>query len=783
MKAFFLRVFSPILESFKVERKTTNTGFDKKSQSLFLFLLLLAMVSPAFALESEEHITPQSTAALVTLEDSLAPIQGQGKTVLHAGLSLSLAPQFHTYWRNPGDAGEAPELTLTVEHLSESGQSQLIGKTDEITTWETPTRFSEAGLTTFGYENQIFFPLEIPLSFSEPFSGKLKLNLKAKWLACAKICIPEKANFTLFVPVAEATRIGAQKELFERATGLAPEKAPFESLLEKDNHLRLKGQAQGKKQAAGNTKEAYFYPYNAGLLNSNAPQMIQQNGSDLILDLVADKTAPDNGNLEKYIQEGRLNGVVELLRNNGQRVYFEIQPRLLGEISEAVSSSKITTTQTEKSSVVDAAPLSEANHPLVSGLKLFFLAFIGGIFLNLMPCVFPVLAMKAFSLAKLGTKERPEAVASAIFYALGTVGTFLSLGIFVLILRHAGHLIGWGFQFQSPFFVILVCWLLLLMALNLAGLFEILPPASAGRHQTAAGHFGDFITGILAVIVASPCTAPFMGVALAGALAASGFLALSIFTALGLGLAFPYILLACWPAMGRFLPKPGAWMEIFKQFLAFPLFAACIWLIWVVLRQGGIDCAVVVLSGGLLLAFAAWSFGIAQRKQTKKKPFLFLSIGYWVAISALVLSFLLLWVLGPNVKNEVHLQEKKSALVQSQKSGLQIVSFHPDTLKALRADGHPVFVDMSAAWCITCLMNERTTLNTEKGENTLQAAGAVFMKGDWTNKDPDISAFLHQYHREGVPLYVWFPKNWPSDKPGILLPQLLTPSILKNRLK
>lgn len=771
MSDFFLRVMRTILASIKTKSPREGNIFYLL---FFLCGLFVSLPSGSYALQSESKVTPQSTAAFVTMEDALAAphtASSDKKVILHGGLSLMLAPQWHTYWRNPGDAGEAPEIQITAQILSKNGHGKRVGEAKEVASWETPVRFSEAGLTTYGYESQVLFPLNVPLTLPVHFSGKLKVTLTARWLSCAKLCIPEKAHFDLMVPVGKRTIIGPQKALFTRNAELSPKKAPFEARLEEGNHLRLDDQAQGKRQAAGNTREAYFYPYVPGILKGDKPQILQHNGADLILILTPDSMAQPMMDLAKSFQDTSLDGVIELIRNNGQRVYYEL--RVSGAPDKAVTPA-VSPAVPEKHTSKEMALIS-------GGFKLFLLAFFGGALLNLMPCVFPVLAMKAFSLAKLGSKDQKESVLSAIFYACGTVGAFLTLGIFVLALRSAGHFIGWGFQFQSPFFVALICWLLFGMALNLAGMFEIMPPEAAGKYHAAAGHFGDVVTGILAVIVASPCTAPFMGVALAGALAAPALLALGIFSALGLGLAFPYVLLACWPTLGRFLPKPGGWMDVFKHFLAFPLLAACIWLLWVISKQGGNDLVILVLIGGLLLSFGAWIFGISQ-KYALQSGGKFFRLRLWFARFAVCLCvgsvLALLWGVTPR-----HLEKKSSEESALEAFSLQKMAFHPDRLKRLREKGHAVFVDMGAAWCITCIVNERTTINTIAGEAALKEAGAVLMKGDWTNKAPEISDFLHQYHREGVPLYVWFPKNWPVNKPGILLPQVLTPSILKKALK
>ncbi|QCE34809.1 DUF255 domain-containing protein [Acetobacteraceae bacterium] len=782
------RLFLSVLRLLCLERKRETGKVSSADFALFqLGLLASALFTffsaslPAKALESVPQVTPQSHATLMTLEENALKGSDGKKQILHAGLFLSFAPQWHTYWRNPGDAGETPELTLELHSVAQQGKKELLGVSNEITAWETPVRFSEAGLTTFGYENQVFLPLEIPFTLPKNFSGSLKVTLQARWLVCEKLCIPEKAHFDLDLPLGTETVIGPQKKFFDRSQSLAPKKAPFETILDKDNRLHLRGQAQGKKQAAGNTKQAYFYPYEAGILKASALPAMSENGSDLIVALVPEKTDSGEVNLAKLVEEKTLQGVIEMVRNNGQNIYYEVTPVSASAVAKTTSSSD---SAVEKGTLSQDEAFPSVAKESLSGFRLLILAFIGGFFLNLMPCVFPVLAMKVFSLARLNAKEHHETVMSAVFYALGTVSTFLVLGMVVLALQHAGHLVGWGFQFQSPVFVTLMCWLLLLLGLNLAGLFEIMPPASAGKYHRVSGHLGDFVTGVLAVVVASPCTAPFMGVALAGALMLSGGWAFGIFVMLGGGLAFPYLLIACWPAMGRFLPKPGAWMEIFKQALSFPLFAACIWLIWVIARQGGGNFAAVVLAGGLVLAFGGWLFGLTQKRaMLGKQNSVFSFFCYLSVIFSLIASLLLLWIFAPSVRQQLMAEDAPQQNLHIDEEAHQRMVFTPEALEKLRKEGKPVFVDIGASWCITCIVNEHTTLNTQAGEGVLKEAGAVFMRGDWTKKTREITQFLQFYRHSGVPLYVWFPKDWPLEKEGIVLPQVLTPSVLKKTLQ
>ena len=390
-------------------------------------------------------------------------------------------------------------------------------------------------------------------------------------------------------------------------------------------------------------------------------------------------------------------------------------------------------------------------------------ALLGGLILNLMPCVLPVLSFKLIGLAE-SQESREAARRHALWYTFGVLLSFAAIGLGVLALRAGGQALGWGFQLQQPLVVAGLVYVMLAVGLSLSGLFQIGAGLSGAGQSLAArsGRSGDFFTGVLAVVVATPCTAPFMGGALAFAFAAPPWLALAVFLALGLGLALPFLLVGLVPALGRLLPRPGAWMDTLKQLLAFPMYLTAVWLVWVLAKQRGADAVGWVLIGATLVGLAGWALGQAQQRARRWGPALAL-VG-------------LLAALGPLYAQRC--QPPASATTQASSDGSE--PYSAEALAAHRAAQRVVFVNMTADWCVTCKANEKNVLSGSAFTEAMQAAGAVYMKGDWTNVDPAITRFLDDHGAVGVPLYVVFPAD---GGPGRRLPTLLTDAIVTDALE
>ena len=387
-------------------------------------------------------------------------------------------------------------------------------------------------------------------------------------------------------------------------------------------------------------------------------------------------------------------------------------------------------------------------------------ALLGGMLLNLMPCVFPVLSLKVLSFSQ--HRDHPHAL-QGIAYCTGVVLSFIAVAGVLIALRQAGEAVGWGFQLQSPWFVGALTYLFFVMGLGLIGFVEI-GAGWAGAGQTLTerpGLSGSFFTGVLATLVASPCTAPFMGAALGFAVTQSPATAILVFAALGLGMALPLLLLSCSPALLRHFPRPGPWMERFKQLLAFPLFATALWLAWVIGNQAGAQAMTAIIGGCLLLAFALWCW-------RSRLPGQILAVLSAAAALAILGNPMLATGNGTTTANPAG------------NTGGNWEPYSQERLNALRRQGQPVFLNITADWCITCLANEKVTLNTDRVQQAMRTYGVVYMKGDWTNRDDRITALLAEYQRNGIPLYLAFPRD--PSQPARILPQILTRELVIEAL-
>jgi thiol:disulfide interchange protein len=402
-------------------------------------------------------------------------------------------------------------------------------------------------------------------------------------------------------------------------------------------------------------------------------------------------------------------------------------------------------------------------------LNALLLAFLGGIILNLMPCVFPVLSIKALSLVSHAHYSAREIRRQGYVYTLGVLASFMALALFLILLKAGGDQIGWGFQFQSPVFVLTMAYLMFAVGLSLSGVFYVggsIAGAGAGLTQRP-GYSGSFFTGVLATLVATPCTAPFMAAALGYALAQPALQLISIFLSLGLGLALPYLLLSCWPSLQRWLPRPGAWMERAKQCLAFPMYAAAIWLVWVLVQQAGADAVILALGGMLLLALAAWIYNATRNLSDQ---------GRWAGNFSVLLLVATALGVGVSQVNQSGNSLVASDTAAASTKNVNWEAYSDARLQSLLADGKPVFLNFTASWCISCLVNERVALGTDKVRQAFAQQGITYLKGDWTNKDPEITAFLKKFNRSGVPLYVFYPAGQAQQPKE--LPQILTPDIV-----
>ena len=651
---------------------------------LLLTLLAVLVGTPDLrAAESVAVVSPRATVTLISDTERVAP--GQPYRV---ALRLRLAPGWHTYWQNPGDAGIAPELAFTLPP----------GVTAGPIIWPTPTRQPEDALMTYGYAGEVILPATIS-------GGPGPVTIDAIWLVCAKICVPEEGKFTLDLP-SGPPQPSAQTALFARADAAQPRPSPFPAHFAPDGTLTLIG------EGIEATADAWFMPLTPDAIAASAKQSITTAPGRLTLTLrPAAAFRPDLP----------LAGVLVLRDRGGAETALAI--------------------------AATPAPIEPSVSPL---LHILAAAFLGGLILNLMPCVFPVLAMKAIGLAGMTGQSRAHARIHAAAYAGGVMATFIAIAFTLLALRHAGAAAGWGFQFQSPLFVGLMACVLFAVGLNLSGVFHIGGNVGAGQSfADRDGLPGSFFAGTLAVLVATPCTAPFMSIALTTGLAGTPLTTVVVFAALGAGLAAPYVLLASLPVCARLLPRPGAWMDVLKQVLAFPMYGAVVWLIWVISIETGPPGVLATATALTLVAFAAWAM---QFRPRIGRPIAALAgIGAIVLIANLTLS------------DAIHPPTPGAE------------AFSTPRLAELRAAGKPVFVNITAAWCVSCLVNERVALSRDSTRAALAERGIAYLKGDWTRQDPAITAYLKSNGADGVPFYIYYP---PNHRAPVVLPQILTAGIV-----
>lgn len=684
--------------------------------------LIMAWLVPvlAFAVESNVQRSPRATVSLVSEFAAVSPGQR-----MRIGLRQQLAPHWHTYWKNPGDAGSHPNIAFA------SPPGVTVGEID----WPGPDRFIVGPVASYGYETEIIFPMAVSIPADAKPGSELVIEADADWVVCEKECIPEDGKFRLTLPVEAAARPAAEaiRASFAKADARKPVAAPWQAALsEQDTSLQLRVTGDGISPQS--IKSALYFPDSWGVADHVADQPLKvENG---VLTLALKKA-------QGYAPKPSA-GVLAVTDGAGQKRWFALQ---------------LTPAAAAAATAPAAAP---AGLPL---WQMALFAFAGGLILNLMPCVFPVLAIKAAALAGMSGSDRREVRLSGIFYTLGVLAAFMTLAMALLAVRAGGNAVGWGFQFQSPLFVAAMCWLMLAIGLNLSGVFEVATSLAGSGQQLASrkGHAGSFFTGLLAVVVATPCTAPFMGAAIGSALVAPAYVSLLVFAMMGLGLALPFLLLGIFPAAAQRLPRPGMWMVRLRQAMAFPMYATAAWLLWVLAQQAGEGGLRVALAGSVLVGMVAWLVGLGQ--QGVKHV-------WWPR------SFALLGVAGL-LGLMVVLNGAKPAAVTASQQSASAEPFSAARLAALRAEGKPVFVNMTAAWCITCLVNERTTLSSAPVQQAMQEHKVVYMKGDWTNRDPAITAFLQSFQRDGLPFYAFYP----AGKEPVVLPPVLTQALVTDTFK
>ncbi|MCC5792608.1 MAG: thioredoxin family protein [Legionellaceae bacterium] len=637
-------------------------------------------------------------AKWLTLDYSSVRVQSDyqsinGKDPFWLLIEFKMRPGWHSYWRNPGASGLAPAFTF---NLPEGFRASAIH-------WLPPSRFPSGSFINYGYADKAWHLIQIHPQYPVE-SPIIPIEIDASWLVCEQECIPQHTVLTFSLQQGNHNVPSPNFDRIHKLVGQTQLPSMDSTMYPSDGHLHL-------VFPNARHSSAYFYPEQKNLIKAEATQALTVQGQQSLL------TMPAGSAKAQY----PVKGVLEL-EQEGKRQYYRI-----------------------------AAPLEVPTDQSFLPLMLLF-ALLGGLILNLMPCVFPILSLKILALRSTSNKRL-----QGLFYTLGVVVTFCAIALLMLLLQSFGKNIGWGFQLQSPAFNISLIFLFSLISLNLFGFFDI--PFSLNtnlRWQNNHQYLYSFATGILACVVATPCSAPFMATAVGVALSQNTLTALLIFVFLGIGLALPYVFICFIPALAALLPKPGAWMETLKQLLAFPMLLSVIWLLWVLGQQVAFNAIILLLISLCALLFAFW---VRKRLRQRRSKLL---IGL-LSLSLIVYPIYIMY-------------EQK--LLQPG-SDIAVKPFSMERLQELRQAKQAVFVYATAAWCITCQVNESVALDTQRVQDFFKKKQIQVLKADWTNQNANILQYLQSFGRAGVPLYVYYP----PERAPIILPQLLSPGIIMEQIR
>ena len=659
-----------------------------------LMTMVLALAMPALADPAPNADAPKHLAMRLVAESD-TPRAGSGVM-----LAVDTQPEagWHGYWQNPGDAGFPATFNWTVPPGARVGDIE----------WPVPTTLLIAGLMNHVYERPYAPLMTLTLPAGLAAGTRVPVRLALSYLVCsATICVPEAQQLSLNLAIGDGAPSAHAAAFAGWRRAIPKPLAATAYYTVKDGALTLAVPYPG---AAALAAEAHFFPLSTGPIDYAAAQTVTRDGDRLLI-----ATKGKGG--------GAIDGVLKIGEANGLTIHA-----VPGDVGAAASGGD-------------------------DGWRFALIAFagalLGGLILNVMPCVFPILSLKALGMARSGASEA-DAKREALAYTAGVVLVCLALGAAILLLRAGGSSVGWAFQLQDPRMIAVLLLLSVAIALNLAGLFEVPMPRFAGE----AGATGAFATGALAAFIATPCTGPFMGAALGAALVLPWYAALGVFAGLGLGLALPFLAIGFVPALRRRLPRPGAWMEVFRRVLSVPMWLTAIALAWVLGRQAGIDGVTLALIGALVVGLVLWLAGARQRRG--------LAFGWGYAV-ALVVVAALTSGLAANAR------APKAA------ASADAAAFSEAKLAALRAQGRPVFAYFTADWCLTCKVNEKAAIETAGTRAAFAAHKVAVLVGDWTDGDPVLGKFIEAHNRAGVPLYLYYPAG--AAEPQVL-PQVLTPGML-----
>jgi thiol:disulfide interchange protein/DsbC/DsbD-like thiol-disulfide interchange protein len=703
-----------------LKRNRMLSDLNRGARMIWAVLTAAALTVGALAAQLPEDESPHSDARLVADVSTIRP--GEPFT---AAIRLLLDDGWYTYWVNPGDAGTPASIEWDLPAGFQTGPLE----------WPYPERIEVPPLMSYGYSDEVLLLVQTTPPADLELGSSVVLEANAQWLVCSDICLPAEQRVRLELRVAQAAAPDDEwTERLAAARDRLPVSAAGWELSAERTAAGYELQVASQRGEFDWDEDPYYFPIEDGVVAPAAPQLVSRSGGRLTLDLQESSyaTAP----------AARLRGV--LLAPPGAAWDEAGRFRAL-TVDVAVAGE----------TTAGTAQLEPGAPSLTLAVALVF-AFVGGLLLNLMPCVFPVLSLKVLGFLERSGENRRAAGAHAVAFGLGVVLTFWALAVTVLLLRAGGARLGWGFQLQSPAFVAAMALLLFALGLNLMGVFEVgtLLTRLGGRVAQPRTYADSLSGGVLATLIATPCTAPFMGSALGFALTQPVLPTLLVFGVLGLGMATPYVVLSLSPLLLRLLPRPGAWMETVRQLLAFPLFGTVVWLVWVFARQTGVNGAAYLLAALMMLALATWVLGrwkaqlIARRARLITRTIVLVALALTVALAA------------------------RGARAGSESSGhIEWQPFSQELVRRLRTEGRPVFIDFTAAWCLSCQVNERVVLASEAIGDAFARHNVVPLKADWTRFDPAITDALASFGRSGVPLYVFYPA---ATRAPIVLPTILT---------
>ena len=679
----------------------------------------------SFAAVGQSSVTStHSTATLVSEVESLVP----GKP-FWLGLHLEPIDEWHIYWENPGDSGAATSFDWQVE-----GDFSF-----DKALYPVPHKLPYDPLLNYGFEGPS--TLLVRVVPPKQIAGLTTITLDAEWLVCKVECIPQFGTFTIDLPLGDGTKIDANKDLFAAARDALPEPGYWGAELSVNGGESLLTVFLSDDEIADVANASYF-PREGGVTEYAAPQIVEiaENGLLIRLKRFAGDVMPASGD-----------GVLVVDQLDGSTIAAD----LIGV--PIVDPTPVLATASQGAS----SPNTQAQASFSAILAAIGGAFLGGLILNLMPCVFPVLSLKAFAVIQGGGLSDSERKAEAWAYTAGILSSFLVVVGALVALREGGTAVGWGFQLQSPLFLALMAVLMTLLGLSMAGMFDITTGFDDAGQGLASqgGKRGAFFTGVLATLVATPCTGPFMATAIGFAMAQPLPILLTIFLMLGFGLAFPFLLLSYSPRLAKLLPRPGGWMETVKQALSFPLFLTAAALLWVFTGVAGADAMLQLLAAIIGVIFAIW---LLQQGQA-----------IWLKGGAAIVAVFALYGVYGSADLSGYETNQSADAAQPQNDN----AYSAELLAASIGGDQPVFAYFTADWCITCKVNERVALFREETQDHFQSLNVKIIKGDWTNRNAEIAEILEEYGRAGVPMYLYFPAG---STEAVILPEVLTVGIIKK---